>query len=78
MEKNVIKFTYKDIACEAAGQLCQSFDPIGAAQIVLSGLRYNNARESGDEQRVLEAYKQLHPELRLFKHNFLSRGKKHW
>ncbi len=78
MENKPILFTTKDIVSEAWGQLIDHLDLIGATQIFITGIQYNQAKQSGKAKRIAEAYCHLHPELRLFKHNFLSRGKKHW
>lgn len=77
MAHKVVKFTLKDLFCESGGLLLQ-IDFLGAWGVIDTGLAYNDAVYIGEPELIAEAYKRLHPELRLFKHNFLSRGKDHW
>ena len=77
-EKEVIKFTTKDIACEALGQLIVDWDLLGAIEIIKTGRAYNKAKDGGDPEEIAQACMNLHHELFLFKKNFLNRGKPHW
>lgn len=71
-------FTSKDLICEAGLFFADRRDLVGSAQILLSGIRYNQAWKTGEPEAIYEAYNQLHYELKLFKKNFLNRGKGHW
>ena len=78
MEREIIKFTAKDLACEAFFTLLSTLNPIRALIIIHTGIQYNNAKKSGDRKRIRDAFHKLDPELKLFKKNFLNRGKGHW
>ena len=71
-------FTGKDLFCEAGLLLVDKYDPAGSLEILLSGIRYNQAWRTGDADAICHAYDELHYELKLFKKNFLNRGKEHW
>jgi hypothetical protein len=71
-------FTAKDLIAEAGLQAIRSRDLLGAVEIIRTGLQYNEAKKSGDSERIVDAFRALHPELKLFKKNFLNRGKDHW
>ncbi len=76
--KEQIFFTTKDLVCESSLYLLSTADWRGFWKIIESGRQYNLAKESGDADRIAEAYEQLHFELKLFKKNYLNRGKGHW
>lgn len=71
-------FTSKDLICEAGLFLIDKYDPVGSLEILLSGVRYNQAWRTGDADAIYHAYYELHYELKLFKKNFLNRDKGHW
>lgn len=78
MEREKITFTPKDLFCESGLYLLTTRDTIGFWQIIASGHRYNQAKLSGNADKIAAAYGQLHFELKLFKKNYLNRGKSHW
>lgn len=78
MEREKVIFSTKDLACESGLYLLSTRDVVGFWQIVASGRRYNLAKQSGDADRIAAAYWELHFELKLFKKNYLNRGKSHW
>jgi len=77
-EREKIYFTPKDICCESVLFLLRRGDLLGAVEIVTSGMAYNRAKDGGDPEEIYQAYQRLHFELKLFKKNFLRRGKGHW
>lgn len=66
-DKERTLFTPKDIACEAGLFLLRRGDFAGAVAIVATGMAYNWARETGDPEKIYQAYRRLH-----------NRGKGHW
>lgn len=78
MEREKVVFTTKDILCESGLFLLHTKDVNGLWEIIVSGIRYNRARQTGDPGQIAAAYRKLHYELKLFKKNFLNRDKGHW
>ncbi|OGG07213.1 hypothetical protein A2872_00795 [Candidatus Gottesmanbacteria bacterium RIFCSPHIGHO2_01_FULL_42_12] len=78
MERERVVFTAKDILCESGLYLLHTKDLAGFWEIIVSGIRYNRAKETGDPGQIALAYWKLHYELKLFKRNFLNRDKEHW
>lgn len=78
MEKEKIVFTTKDILCESGLYLLSTHDFVDSWRIAASAVRYNQAKQSGDPETVARAFRELHFEMKLFKKNFLNRGKGHW
>lgn len=78
MERKQVFFTSKDILCESGLFLIHTSDLVGSVQIVASAIRYNQAKQSGDPETIARAFRELHFEMKLFKRNFLNRGKGHW
>lgn len=77
-EREKVGFTARDILAESVLFLLHQGDLAGAVEIVAGGVAYNRAKASGDPEAIAAAYRGLHGELRLFKKNFLNRGKGHW
>ncbi len=78
IEKEKIYFSAKDIWCESILFLLWRHDLPGALEIITSALAYNQARKGGGPDEIYQAWLGLHQELKLFKKNFLNRGKGHW
>ena len=78
MSNEIIYFTAKDLLCESILYLVNTGRLFGSIHIISSGILYNIAKRTKNPNKISNAYHSLHPELQLFKHNFLGRGKGHW
>lgn len=77
-QERPVKFTAKDIWCEFYHTIISSGNPIDSFYLVVSGIRYNQAKDSRDSEKIARVYDELHESLREFKHNVIGRGLKHW
>jgi len=78
MTNHEIYFTDADLFWEAFLRFYKSGNALLVLEIYKRGIEYNIAKQSGDRERIRQAYTNLPEDLRDFKHNFLSRGKPHW
>jgi hypothetical protein len=78
MRPERVRFTPKDILCEAGLWVLRKGDLAEAVKIVSMGVRYNRTVEIGDAGGIADMYRELPEALKTLKHNFLSRGKGHW